>query len=136
MNRLKDERGFMLLNIVFLTLITSVAAMILMNAAPRIKNPQALLRLTAIHVANEQFAMIESKAATNGALELQCLVKPEDLTTENLGADNPVNIKVTSTDKPDGNLHAVTVKVEWTVNGQEDFIEIERTICVVPKEDS
>lgn len=136
MGNLNNERGFMLLNVIFLTLITSFAAMILINAVPRVRNPQSVLRLTAIHLANEQFAMIESKAAANGALELQCLVEPEDLTTENFGADESVNFKVTSTDKPDGNLHAVTVKVEWTVNGQEDFIEIERTICVVPKEDS
>ena len=49
MNRIKfilrSERGFLLLNVVFLTLITSVAAMILMNAAPRVRNPQAVLRL-------------------------------------------------------------------------------------------
>lgn len=51
MNNLRNERGFMLLNVVFLTLITSFAAMILMNAAPRLKNPQAALRLTAIHLA-------------------------------------------------------------------------------------
>ena len=49
MNRLNNERGFMLLNVVLLTLITSFAAMILMNAAPRLTNPQSVLRLTAIH---------------------------------------------------------------------------------------
>ena len=133
MKTLSNERGFMLLNVIFLLLITSVAAMILMNAAPRIKNPQSVLRLTALHVANEQFAMIESKAA-EGTLDLKCHVK--DLTTENFSEKVPITFKVTSTDNPNGNLHFVTVKVEWTVNGREEFIEAERTIRIVPKENS
>ena len=52
MNRLNNQRGFMLLNVVILTLITAFAATILMNAAPRLKNPRSVLRLTAIHLAN------------------------------------------------------------------------------------
>lgn len=132
MDRLNDERGFMLLNVIFLTLITSFAAMILINAVPRVRNPQAVLRLTAIYLANEQLAMIESKAAA-GELNLNYLGKPEDLTTENYSENVPITFKVTSTDKPNGNLHAVTVKVEWTVNGRDSFVELERTIRVVPE---
>ena len=132
MDRLNNERGFMLLNVIFLTLITSFAAMILINAVPRVRNPQAVLRLTAIHLANEQLAMIESKAAA-GELDLNYLGKPEDLTTENYSENVPITFKVTSTDKPNGNLHAVTVKVEWTVNGRDSFVELERTIRVVPE---
>lgn len=132
MDRLNNERGFMLLNVIFLTLITSFAAMILINAVPRVRNPQAVLRLTAIHLANEQFAMIESKAAA-GELDLNYLGKPEDLTTENYSENVPITFKVTSTDKPNGNLHAVTVKVEWTFDGRDSFVELERTIRVVPE---
>ncbi|MBQ6296925.1 MAG: hypothetical protein IJK81_04440 [Selenomonadaceae bacterium] len=132
MGRLNNERGFMLLNVIFLTLITSFAAMLLMNAMPRVRNPQSVLKLTAIHLANEQLAMIESKAA-DGELDLNYLGKPEDLTTENFSQKVPTTFNVTSTDKPNGNLHSVTVKVEWTANGREDFIELERTIRVVPK---
>ncbi len=132
MDRLNNERGFMLLNVIFLTLITSFAAMILINAVPRVRNPQAVLRLTAIYLANEQLAMIESKAAA-GELDLNYLGKPEDLTTENYSENVPITFKVTSTDKPNGNLHAVTVKVEWTVNGRDSFVELERTIRVVPE---
>ena len=134
MNRIKfilrSERGFLLLNVVFLTLITSVAAMILMNAAPRVRNPQAVLRLTAMHLANEQFAVIESKAAS-GELDLTCHVESEDLTTENFGAGKPITFTVTSTDNPNGNLHYVTVKVEWAVDDENFSLEVERTIRVV-----
>ena len=131
MNRLKNQRGFMLLNVVFLTLITSFAAMILLNAIPRIKNPQSMLRLTAIHLANEQFAMMESSAA-QGKFELKYLGKPEDLTTKNFSEDNPIEFTVTPKENSSyGNLHYVTVKVDWTVNEQKDFVKLERTIRVV-----
>ncbi|MBQ4403269.1 MAG: hypothetical protein IJL12_08340 [Selenomonadaceae bacterium] len=131
MNNLRNERGFMLLNVVFLTLITSFAAMILMNAAPRLKNPQAALRLTAIHLANEQFAMMESKAAA-GTLDLSCQVKPEDLTTKNFSEGVPINFTVTSSEKSsNGNLHTVAVEVAWTVGGQDASVKLERTIRVV-----
>ena len=133
MNRLNNERGFMLLNVVFLTLITSFSAMILLNAIPRVRNPHSVLKLTAIHLANEQFAIMESLAAEEGILNLQCLIEPEELTTENFSEGNPIDFKVTSSDKPNGNLHNITVKVEWTVNGKDDFVEIERTIRIVPK---
>ncbi len=127
MNRLNNERGFMLLNVVFLTLITSVAAMILMNAAPRFRNPQTALRLTAIHLANEQLAMIESEAA-EGTLALNYLGAAEDLITENSG--EPITFKVTATDKVANGLHNVTVKVTWTIDGENFTVEIERTIRV------
>ena len=120
----------MLLNVVFLTLITSFAAMILLNAAPRIKNPQATLRLTAIHLANEKFALIESKAAS-GVLDLNCPINSEDLTTKNFSETNPIEFTLSTSDNSSGNLHRVTVKVEWTLNGRKDFVEAERTIRVV-----
>lgn len=121
----------MLLNVVILTLITSFAAMILLNAAPRIKNPQAALRLTAIHLANEQLSMMESLAAEEGRIVSSYLGKPEDLTTENFSETNPIEFTVSTTDNSSGNLHHVTVKVEWTFKERKDFIEVERTIRVV-----
>ena len=120
----------MLLNVVFLTLITSFAAMILLNAAPRVKNPQAALRLTAIHLANEKFALIESKAAS-GVFDLNCPINSEDLTTKNFSETNPIEFTLSTSDNSSGNLHRVTVKVEWTLNGRKDFVEAERTIRVV-----
>lgn len=134
MNRLNNERGFMLLNVVLLTLITSFAAMILMNAAPRFTKPQSVLRLTAIHLANEQLAVLESLAA-KGALETgDCPFKGEknDLTTTNAG--KPITFKVTTNVKNIGeNLRGVKVTV--TIEGDEDFeLTAERTIAVVPNE--
>lgn len=126
MKILNNQRGFMLLNVVFLTLITALAATILMDAAPRIKNPQSVLRLTAIHLANKQFAILESKA-TAGANGFQ-------ETSYNLGEDNPVVFVVKPTKIIDsGNWRKVTVTV--TIEGDENFqLEAERTIPFVTTE--
>ena len=131
---LRNERGFALLSVVFLTVITSFAAMILLNAATRAQNPQSTLRLTALHVANEQFAQLESMAMIDGELDagsysFQGL--PEDLTTENFKSA-PITFTVdTQVDNVGGNLREVSVKVSWTVGGKDFEIESERTIRVV-----
>lgn len=126
----------MLLNVVILTLITAFAATILLNAAPRITNPQSVLRLTAIHLANEQFAMLESLAA-NGELatgNYDFLGNDDDLTTQNFGAGKPITFKVTTAVNNVGdNLRGV--KVTITIIGDKNFeLETERTIPFVPKE--
>ena len=121
----------MLLNVIFLTLITSFAAMILFNAAPRIKNPQSVLRLTAVHLANEQFALIESKAAA-GNLDLNCKIESEKLTTKNFGEGKPITFSVTPTEiSSDENFHVVKVTIQWAVDEKDFKFEEERTIRVV-----
>lgn len=129
MNSLKNERGYLLLNVVFLTLITSFAAMILINAAPRARNPHSTLRLTALHLANEKFALIESRAAEENILDLNSPIPAEDLTAEILG--KPITFTVTAREKSSvGNLHEIIVKVEWRVGIQDTSLEVERTIRV------
>ena len=132
---LKNQQGFMLLNVVFLTLITSFAAMILMNAAPRIRNPQATLRLTALYLANEQFAMLESKAAAGelAAGSYDFLGDDDDLTTINFSEKIPIEFTVKTTVTENGNLRIAEVTI--TIDGDENFkLETERTIWFVPKE--
>jgi len=124
---LSNERGFLLLNVVFLTLIISFVAMILINAAPRARNPQATLRLTAIYLANEQFAELESLAARGKTLSSSYLGKAEDLITTNLSDNNPIEFKVTT--NLSGNK--ATVKVSWQVGNDKFEIETERTIGIV-----
>ena len=125
---LGNERGFMLLNVVFLTVITSLAAMILMNAAPRARNHQSTLRLTAIYLANEQFAELESLAAREDISGSQpFLGNKDDLTSNNLGEDNPIEFKVTTTVSGG----RAKVKVTWQVGEDEFKIETERTIGIV-----
>ena len=132
-----DQRGFALLNVVLLTLITSFAAMILLNAVPRAKNPQSTLRLTALYVANEQFAQLESMATAGelnaGSYSFQG--KPEDLTTENAIA--PIKFTVTTNvTNGGGNLRKVSVKVSWKFGGKDFELASERMMRVVPKTES
>ena len=131
-----NERGFMLLNVVVLTLITAFAATILMNAAPRIKNPQATLRLTALYLADEQFAMLENLAAEGklAAGNYKFLGDDDDLSTINFDANNPTNFKVTTTVTQNGNLRVAKVAVAWTIKGKDFKLETERTILFVPKQ--
>ena len=134
-NFFHDQRGFALFNVVILTLLTSFAAMILLNAVPRVKNPQATLKLTARYVAEEQFAHLESMAASGnldaGSYSFQG--EPEDLTTENAGA--PVKFTVDTQVSLGGvNLRRVVVTVSWQFGGGEEFkLKTERMMRVVPK---
>lgn len=120
-----------MLNVVFLTLITSFAAMILLNAAPRIRNSQSSLRLTALYLANEQFAQLESLASEGKSLPTNFLGKTSDLTTKNFGRENsPITFEVT-TQINGANPYAVTVKVSWTDDGKSFEVKSERRILVV-----
>ena len=127
---LKDERGFLMLNVIFLTLITAFAAMILLNAAPRVRNPQSTLRLTALYLANEQLAQLESLAAAGNELSTSYQGELQDLITKNLSEENPIEFEVETKIISIGNLRDVKVTVKWTAAGHEDSIEIERTIWI------
>ena len=129
---LKDERGFLMVNVIFLTLITAFAAMILLNAASRVKNPQSTLRLTAIYLANEQLAQLESLAAKGSELPTSFQGEPKDLTTENLSEENPIEFEV-KTEITGGDVCNVKVTVSWIANGREDSVEVERAIYVAEK---
>ena len=133
---LKDEHGFLMLNVVFLTMITAFAAMILINAAQRASNPQSTLRLTALYLANEQLAQLESLAAAGEELSTDSHVKAEDLTTDNFGSEEvPTRFEVTTTIATNGDLREVKVIISWTVKGREESVEVERTILIA-KENS
>lgn len=134
---INNERGFALLNVIFLMMITSFAAMILLNAAPRVKNPEPTLRLTALYLAEEQFAYLENLAAkgelTAGTYDF--LGNDEDLTSMNFSEKIPVIFNVvahvTEHNAELPNLFDAKVIVSWTVGGKDFDIESERTILLV-----
>ena len=139
-NPLKNERGFMLLDVVLLTLITSFAAVVLLNAHPQAKNPHSTLKLTALHLADEQLAYLESYGADGtlhtGSYEFQRAPEADnnDLVTKNFDEDIPIEFSVTtSVDELGGNLYRATVTVSWQAEGKDFEIESERTIRFVPK---
>ena len=114
-----NERGFMLLSAVFLTLIVSIMATILLNANAKVQQRNSTLYLTAINLANEQFALLES----HSGLEIPA----EDLKSYNGVKENsaPVVFKVSTIFQ---GADKVTVRVEWTVNGKTETFESTKTI--------
>ena len=134
---LKSQRGFMLLNVVFLTLITAFAATILLNAAPRVKNPQPTLRLTAYYLANEQLAQLEALAAKGESIDGISDFRgvDSDRFSKNLGKGISVEFKVqTTVSVESANLRTVKVIVTWTVDDKNFELAAERMIRIVPKQ--
>ena len=128
---LKDERGFLMLNVIFLMMITAFAGMILLNAAPRVKNPQSTLRITALYLANEQLAQLENLAAAGVEdLPKSFQGEPEDLITKNVSKENPITFEVKTEISGENNLRDVKVTVKWIIKSREDSVEVERTIYI------
>lgn len=115
-----NERGFILLSAVFLTLILSFVAAMTLQTLTQSKNSDAALRLHAINLANEQFAMIESLAAQGDltAGQYNFLGDADDLKSYGLikkSAEKiPVEFEVkTKVSGGEGNLRKVEILVAW-----------------------
>ena len=140
-NKKFSERGFIAINVIFLTLIVSFVALIFLNGAERIKENNAALRLAALNLANEQIAEVERLAATGSLLtgNLDFLGEPKDLKNfglykdEDLQKKSPVNFLVTAKVKNHSdfeNLKNVTVTVDWTFAGKDFKIELEKIVRI------
>ena len=134
MKKFLDERGFMLMNVIFLLMVTSFAALILLNGTKKVVNQNSALRIIALHLAEEQIAEIESRAAKGETLQnFSFLGKTADLKSyyDSGNEDNPevkpIIFDVTTSVKSDSR---VEVKVEWTFNGEKDSIAVEKMIYV------
>lgn len=136
-----DQRGFMLLSVVFLTLVVSMAGLILVNANVRVQQRDSTLRLTAINIANEQFAEFEHLAANGGLNDghYDFLGVEDDLESANgLDPDKVENetavtvlFNVDSEVKthPTG-LKTAAVTVTWRDGGDNETIVLEKLIRV------
>ena len=129
-----DERGLVLISVVFLLMITSFAALIFMNGAKKVINQNSALRIIALHLAEEQFAEIESRAAKGEALKnysflgnFDDLKNYYDSGDEDDSEIKPIIFNVTTSVKSDSR---VEVKVEWNLNGEKYSIAIEKVIHV------
>ncbi len=128
---LNNQRGFMLLSVIFLTLVVSFGAQILLNANVKVQQRNSTLYLTAINLANEQFAEIESYAAAGKNPETGFMGNPADLESLNGVKEDSVPVKFeveTSYENPGENLIKAKVKVKWTIGGRENSIVSEKII--------
>lgn len=137
-----NQRGFMLLSVIFLTLIVSIGAQILLNANVKVQQRNSTLYLTAINLANEQFAEIESRAAAGTLDAGNFLIKDIDAYKDDLKSFNgidskkvedgtavPVEFDVSAdiNDYSTGTKKAKVI-VKWTVGGKEKSIVSEKII--------
>lgn len=122
-----NERGFMLLSAIFLTLIVSIMAMILLNANAKVQQRNSTLYFTAVNLANEQFALLESYEATGTMSNIPA----EDLKSFSGVSENstPINFDVSySVENSFGNLKEYKVIVKWNVGGETKIFESKKTI--------
>ena len=129
----------MLMNVVFLMMMTSFAALILLNGSKKVINKNSALRIIALNLAEEQFAEIESRAAQSKPLQnFPFLGDPEDLKNsydsreEKIPESTPINFEVSTKIK---NNSRVVVKVEWTLDGRDYSVELEKIIHVQKQND-
>jgi len=100
-----NQRGFMLLSAIFLTLIVSFTAALTFQAVTLKQKDETVLELTAINLADEQFAMIESLAAQDNL---------NNSSYEFLGkSELPEIFKIETNVEGGGDLRKVTVTVTW-----------------------
>lgn len=137
MKKIFDERGFMLLQTVFLTLIVSFAGMIILNGMKKSENQNATLRIIALHLAEEQFAELESRADKGEifAGSFPFLGVQDDLKNyydfgdeKKINSQREINFKVTTNISGlSENLFKAEVKVTWIFE-KEYFVELKKII--------
>lgn len=122
---INNQRGFMFLSAIFLTLIVAIMAQIILTANAKVQQRNSTLYLTAVNLVNEQFAILESG-------EKNISIPDEDKKSYNGMSEDaePINFNVSITDQKqiDEKLIEVTVKVEWTVNGETEKFESTKII--------
>lgn len=136
MKKFFNERGFMLMSVIFLLMMTSIAALVVMNGAKKVINQNSALRIIALHLAEEQFAEIERKVANDNDNALQNfsflgdqndLKNYYDSNNEKNPEVKPIIFDVTTSV---GHDSRVEVKVKWTLDGEEYSIAIEKLIYI------
>ncbi len=122
-----NERGFILMDAIFLTLIVSIMAMILFNANSKVQQRNSTLYFTAINLANEQFALLESEAATGVKSEIPAADKESfNGVKEN---SQPIKFDVSySVENDSGTYKEYKVIVKWNVGGETKTFESKKTI--------
>ena len=115
-----NQRGFMLLSAVFLTLIVSFMAALTFQSITLTHKYKTAEELTAINLADEQFAMIESLAARDNL----SAVNNFNGETE----DIPENFKVTTNlESSNGNIYEYKVIVTWE-DKRREFSKLVRIV--------
>ena len=121
-----DNKGFIFIEVLFLTLIVSFTAIMIVKALESaiISNRMSALRIAAINIANARMAEIEEY--NSGASKFQIpptFLTKEDLTYEDFfGINGTVKFEVeTDTLSSSADHGSVTVTVKWIVNDNMNY---------------
>lgn len=126
-NILRDNRGIIFIEVLFLTLILSLTALMICNALETaiISNKMSAVRTAAIHIANARMAEIEEYNLNRDSFQMPSytLLTDNDLTRENFfGINGTVKFKIdTRINESSANKGNVTVTVSWTVNDDNSY---------------
>ena len=145
LNILRNNKGFIFIEVLFLTMIVSFAALLVVNALELAirSDRMSAIRTAAIHLANARIAEIEEYNLARSSFQVpsDTLLTADDLIRENFfGISGTVrfniNTKINESSTTKGN---VTVTVSWTVNnnssyGNDDnnYEEITKDIWIIP----
>lgn len=122
-----NEKGFIFIETIFLALIVSFTAIIILNGLDLAirSNRVSVIRMNAIHLANARMAEIEeyNDSRTTFQLPADTFLTDDDLIYKDFFGINGT-LKFTFEEKlntSNSNHGNVTVKVTWTVNGNSDY---------------
>ena len=127
LNILRNNKGFIFIEVMFLTLILSFTAMMVFNTLESsIKsNRMSAIRLAAMHIANAHMAEIEEYVDSNKSFPASSytLLTDDDLIRENFfGISGTVTFNInTQINESNANKGSVTVKVSWTINNNSSY---------------
>ena len=121
-NILRDNRGIIFIEVLFLTLILSLTALMICNALETaiISNKMSAVRTAAIHIANARMAEIEEYNSGSNTIQ----IPPTSLSNDDLiyndffGISGIVEFVI---EVPPPMINEVTVTVKWIVNGNENY---------------
>ena len=143
LNILYNNKGFIFIEVMFLTLILSFTAMMVYNALESAikSNRMSAVRIAAIHIANAHMAEIEEFVDRNKSFPASSytLLTDDDLIREDFfGISGTVYFNISTQINETANNGNVTVKVSWTINDNssygngDNYEEIIKDIWIIP----
>lgn len=143
-NILRDNRGFIFIEVLFVTMIVSFSTLMLFNAMEKVikSNKMSAIRTAAIYIANARMAEIEEYNLERSSFQIPSytLLTDEDLIhDEFFGINGTVRFKVnTQINESSIDKGNVTVTVTWTVNNNSsydignNYEKITKDIWIIP----
>ena len=126
LNILRSNKGFIFIEVLFLTLILSFTVMMVFNALESAikSNRMSAIRIAAIHIANAHMAEIEEYVDSNKSFpeSSYTLLSDDDLIREDFfGISGIVKFNVNTQIHENINKGNVTIKVSWTINNNSNY---------------